>query len=134
MNPKIIQVYEKAKSYKVHIFWGLVVIALIAFHFLRGSDDAGKEFIEEEIRKRDSIAKIKEVQFDSVVDLANYLENQADYMRDENDQLRRRNRNLIHQVNEKAKTLRVIDSDFMRNARRISNSSSRFYKPNDSIR
>ena len=121
---------------KVSILWiiiPLLIIVLSSFGVydaykaikddLNASIDENKQLIEQSKKIEDSLIKQAENE--------RYY---SDLLREENDKLQKRNNSLYYQLKRRNAQVFVIDTAFISNARRISESSSRFYKRNDTIR
>tara|TARA_R110000823_G_scaffold306482_2_gene428913 strand:- start:316 stop:705 length:390 start_codon:yes stop_codon:yes gene_type:complete len=125
------QVFTFRKRY-LYVAVGVIVLIFV----LAGGKGVGvyKDVLERFKKKNDSLILVHQKRTDSLITIADQTYIYADEIIQENDLLRNRNNRLNYENKQKAKSLRVIDTIFISNARRISNSTDRFYKENDSIR
>lgn len=128
---------KKPDNNRKYLKYGLLGLILLAIMF--GSFKGGKyrsdKFWEREMKQEEEEKALIEKERDSFYGLYESTIEQADLIRFENDDLRRRNEQLYYEIRKKAREIIVYrDTAFMSNARYISNSTDRFYKAGDSIR
>tara|TARA_R100001480_G_scaffold151669_2_gene153148 strand:+ start:24 stop:398 length:375 start_codon:yes stop_codon:yes gene_type:complete len=117
--------------------WIPITIALI---FLVSGGFSGNYFleykkeVEEKIRKNDSIYAVRELKIDSLINISEQEEAFSNKLRLETERLRIINNNIYYELKNRKAEVFIIDTAFISNARRISESSHRFYRSNDSIR
>ena len=93
-----------------------------------------KKQIQDNQKENEALIKASEAREDSLTGLVDQQKHQADVLRHANDQLQQQNNSLYYELKKRRKNLFIVDSDFMSNARRISESTDRFYKANDTLR
>lgn len=115
----------------------LVVVAILLVANGIGGAYFYKDFkkqIQEHQKENELQIKASEVREDSLTGLIDQQKQQADVLRNANERLQQQNNSLYYELKKRRKNLFIVDSDFMSNARRLSESTDRFYKSNDSIR
>lgn len=118
--------------------WKPIVIAL--FILLSGFFSGNhfykqlKKELQEQIEDNKLIIEQSQKTQDSLISIAAQERNYADRLRSDNEQLTRRNNSLYYQLKRRNAQVFIIDTTFISNARRISESSDRFYQRNDTIR
>ena len=93
-----------------------------------------KKELQEQIEDNKLIIEQSQKTQDSLISIAAQERNYADRLRSDNEQLTRRNNSLYYQLQRRNAQVFIIDTTFISNARRISESSDRFYQRNDTIR
>lgn len=115
----------------------LVVVAILLVANGIGGTYFYKDFkkqIQEQQKENEMQIKASEVREDSLTGLIDQQKQQADVLRNANERLQQQNNSLYYELKKRRKNLFIVDSDFMSNARRLSESTDRFYKANDTIR
>ena len=130
MNPN-----NKSKIKPIHVLSGVLVLFLICSGF--GGNYFKNEYdtlIDDLKRQNESIFNASVKTKDSLLEITQNQKLFSDNLRDQNNALQSRNNNLYYELQKRNKQIFVIDTSFILNANRISNSTDRFYKRNDSIR
>ena len=127
--------YKKQRKRLFIVFGAILLILLISGGFTGNHyRKAYKAEIKKQVQKNDSIIQSSVKKQDSLIQLAQVQIDYTDQLRQENDQLYRRNDNLYNELRRRNEKVFIIDNDFMSNARRISDGVDRFYKSRDTLR
>ena len=127
--------YKRQRKRLFIVFGAILLILLISGGFTGNHyRKAYKAEIKKQVQKNDSIIQSSVKKQDSLIQLAQVQIDYTDQLRQENDQLYRRNDNLYNELRRRNEKVFIIDNDFMSNARRISDGVDRFYKSRDTLR
>ena len=124
-------------KYKVPLWAVLVLVLVIVLSGVFGGNYFYKDYKEQlqrEQQKIDSLYNVSKKREDSLMRITQEQKEFADGLRRRNNELRYANNNLYNELKKRNRQIFVIDTAFMSNARRISKSTDRFYKANDTIR
>lgn len=127
--------FKKLRKRLLIVFGAILLIILISGGFTGNHyRKAYKAAIKKQVQKNDSIIQSSLKKEDSLIQLAQLQINYTDQLREENDQLYLRNDNLYNELRKRNEKVFIIDTDFMSNARRISDGVHRFYTSRDTLR
>lgn len=117
----------------VVLAFGLIIIVGSGFtgnYFYRQLENE----LNSQIETKEEELKQSRKKVDSLNDLSDEYKSTADELRNTANRLQTVNNNLYYELQKRKKNAFVLDSDFVSNAKRIAESSNRFYKENDTIR
>jgi predicted HicB family RNase H-like nuclease len=128
---KRFKAYLTPKNIAIGILGLLLIISLIGggygYRALIKKQKAELKLKDDEIlqsqKKQDSISKV-----------VDFYKDDADYYREQSENLNAKNKILNDEIKRKQKLLSVRDTSFRNNARIITNSVNRYYSGKDSIR